>query len=81
MYPANSPFKKQKDANESFVEWGKYMTEMLEAKKRDIQDGSEQEGMDLMGMLRGSFTLSPAKTSYRRPPSKQWCNSRVTLEE
>jgi hypothetical protein len=49
--PANSPFKKQKDANESFVEWGKYMNEMLEDKKRDILEGSEKEGMDLMGML------------------------------
>jgi len=46
---ANSPFTKQKNANESFVEWGKYMNEMLEEKKTEIRAGSTQDGMDLMG--------------------------------
>ena len=46
---ANSPFTKQKNANESFVEWGKYMNEMLEEKKSEIRAGSTQDGMDLMG--------------------------------
>jgi len=48
---ANSPFTKQKNANESFVEWGKYMNEMLEEKKSEIRAGSTQDGMDLMGQL------------------------------
>jgi len=58
---ANSPFTKQKNANESFVEWGKYMNEMLEEKKSEIRAGSTQDGMDLMGQ--SHFLPSPPLTS------------------
>jgi len=46
---ANSPFKSQKVAKSAFTEWGQYMNELLIAKKEDIKQGKEQEGMDLMG--------------------------------
>jgi len=57
---ANSPFTKQKNANESFVEWGKYMNEMLEEKKSEIRAGSTQDGMDLMGQF---YPLSPSSST------------------
>jgi len=46
---ANSPFKSQKVAKSAYAEWGQYMNELLVAKKEDIRQGKEQEGMDLMG--------------------------------
>jgi len=46
---ANSPFKSQKVAKSAYIEWGQYMNELLVAKKEDIRQGKEQEGMDLMG--------------------------------
>lgn len=47
---SRSPFKGIKIANESFVEWGKYMREMYETKKSEVMSGETREGMDLMGM-------------------------------
>lgn len=41
-----------KIAWESFIEWKKYMTEMYEEKKTEVQSGETREGMDLMGRLR-----------------------------
>jgi len=37
----------------SYVEWGKYMNEIFQTKKAEVisGDGTEQEGMDLMGAL------------------------------
>lgn len=46
-----SPFKFHKEANESFVEWGRYMNEMYQAKKAEVVRGESREGMDLMGAL------------------------------
>jgi len=47
----NSPFKLHKVANESFVEWGKYMREMYHGKRAEVASGETREGMDLMGAL------------------------------
>lgn len=47
----NSPFKLFKDANEAYVEWGKYMREMYDAKRTEVMKGETREGMDLMGAL------------------------------
>jgi cytochrome P450 len=47
----NSPFKLHRDANESYIEWGKYMREMYDNKRSDVKKGETQEGMDLMGAL------------------------------
>ncbi|KAK4943230.1 hypothetical protein LTR66_014625, partial [Elasticomyces elasticus] len=47
----NSPLKVHKVAYESFVEWGKYMNEMYQAKKTEVKAGGKQEGLDLMGAL------------------------------
>lgn len=48
---SRSPFKGIQEANESFVEWGKYMREMYERKKSDVKAGEVREGIDLMGAL------------------------------
>jgi len=48
---SHSPLKLHKDANESFVEWGKYMREMYHEKKGEVKSGESREGMDLMGAL------------------------------
>lgn len=44
-----SPFKVIKDSHESWVEWGRYMKEMFETKKAEIEAGKDREGMDFMG--------------------------------
>lgn len=48
---SRSPIKANQIAYESFVEWGKYMREMFEAKKAEVMAGKTQEGMDLIGTL------------------------------
>lgn len=47
----HSPMKLHKVANESLVEWGKYMREMYHAKREEVKAGQTREGMDLMGAL------------------------------
>lgn len=48
----NSPLKIHKVANEAYVEWGKYMREMYEEKRKEVKKGeATREGMDLMGAL------------------------------
>lgn len=47
----NSPLKLHKVSNEAYVEWGKYMREMYEAKLRDVKAGVSTEGLDLFGAL------------------------------
>lgn len=48
---SRSPWKGIKDANETFVEWGKYMNDMYQEKKAEMVSGEKREGMDLMGAL------------------------------
>ena len=48
---SRSPFKLHKVANESYVEWGKYMREMYHEKRKEVKEGETREGMDLMGAL------------------------------
>ena len=75
----NSPLQLHKIANESFVEWGKYMWEMYQAKCREVQSGEGRDGMDLMGALvKGagitaeSMDEKDAATAEKGPsPSKQ----------
>ena len=47
---SRSPFKATKVAYNAYLEWGKYMREMFEAKKAEVKAGESREGMDLMGM-------------------------------
>ena len=52
MYLIESlPYSRTQVAYEAYVEWGKYMREMFQAKKSEMAAGTEQEGMDLMGAL------------------------------
>ncbi|KAI5363679.1 putative cytochrome P450 [Septoria linicola] len=46
-----SPLKLHKTANEAYVEWGKYMREMYQAKRQEVRAGEGRGGMDLMGAL------------------------------
>lgn len=45
------PFEKAKLAYAAFVEWGKYMDELYQAKQTDLRNGKTGDGMDLMGRL------------------------------
>jgi len=47
---SRSPFKATKVAYNAYLEWGKYMREMFEAKKAEVMAGESRDGMDLMGM-------------------------------
>ncbi|KAI7652911.1 cytochrome P450, partial [Hortaea werneckii] len=48
---AHSPLRIHQDANEAYVEWGKYMREMYRDKRTEVKQGESREGMDLMGAL------------------------------
>lgn len=52
------PFQRLRQTYTSYVEWGQYMHDMLERKKRQIDDGHVEQGkMDLMlAMLQGATT-------------------------
>ncbi|KAL9586144.1 MAG: hypothetical protein Q9203_003969 [Teloschistes exilis] len=46
------PFKRTRRAYDSYVEWGKYLSELFMNKRDDIAAGdAKQDGMDLMGFL------------------------------
>ena len=47
----NSPFQLHRVANESYVEWGKYMNKLYHVKRAEVKRGETREGMDLMGAL------------------------------
>lgn len=50
-----SPLRKHRQISLSFDEWGRYMSEMYESKKKKILEGSTEEGFDLMeALVRGS---------------------------
>ena len=49
--PERLPFEYTKTAYRSFVEWSGYMHELFDEKKRNLANGDEQEGLDLMGAL------------------------------
>ncbi|MCJ1287987.1 hypothetical protein MMC26_007340 [Xylographa opegraphella] len=55
----NLPIKRIQTARESYVEWGKYMNEMLQLKKADFATGKETEGLDLMGALVKGAGITP----------------------
>ncbi|KAL2352110.1 cytochrome P450 monooxygenase-like protein [Cryomyces antarcticus] len=57
---ANSPLKIHKVAYQSFLEWGKYMNEMYQAKRDEVKSGETREGMDLMGALVRGAGITPA---------------------
>jgi cytochrome P450 len=55
---AYSPFKALRKLGTAVDEWGKYMKEMLEAKKTEVACGQDKAGMDLFqSMIRGSGIL------------------------
>ncbi|KAL8867545.1 MAG: hypothetical protein Q9174_005597 [Haloplaca sp. 1 TL-2023] len=60
------PFKGPKVSYNAYVEWGKYLRELLEKKRDDLTEGKPQEGMDLLGFLmKGS--LAPTEPSAKAP--------------
>lgn len=59
---ANSPFKFHKTIYTAMLEWGKYMEELYEAKKLEINSGQKTEGLDLFGaLINGSGTMAGQK--------------------
>lgn len=60
----NSPLQVHKRAWSAFVEWGDYMTELMEEKKKEVRDGSSEAGLDLMGALvRGAGVIRTQDTT------------------
>lgn len=55
-----SPFKAQRVANESFLEWTKYMNELYETKKREVRGGNASGSLDLMG----AYSCNASITKY-----------------
>ncbi|KXS99863.1 hypothetical protein AC578_4466 [Pseudocercospora eumusae] len=45
------PFEGLRRADQSLTEWGQYMREMYEEKRKEVKRGESTEGMDLMGAL------------------------------
>lgn len=68
----NSPLKLHTTANEAYVEWGKYMRELYENKRKEVQIGETREGMDLMGALvKGAgITAESLDAQENRDPEK-----------
>ncbi len=54
-----------KEAHQAYVEWGKYLNEMLEDRRAEIAEGKDQsKGIDLMGTLVGAGTSSTANDFF-----------------
>lgn len=64
----NSPIKFQQVAYESYVEWGKYMREMYNEKRREVKSGESSEGLDLMGTLVKGAGIT-AESAHESPPT------------
>ncbi|KAI4124496.1 MAG: hypothetical protein LQ338_004759 [Usnochroma carphineum] len=67
------PIKGMKAAYTSYIEWGKYLRELFDKKKKDIATGRAQdkEGMDLMGFLLKGAGITPESLSGKSPPQKK----------
>ncbi|KAL8931609.1 MAG: hypothetical protein Q9216_007141, partial [Gyalolechia sp. 2 TL-2023] len=68
------PFKGMQTAYNAYIEWGKYLDELFNDKKRDLATGAAskpQEGMDLMGfLLKGTPESRNGTSSPDKAPSK-----------
>ncbi|KAI9883475.1 MAG: hypothetical protein M1823_004765 [Watsoniomyces obsoletus] len=66
-----APFRRLQQAHQSYYEWRQYMNEMMEARRKEMQQGNNVGGFDLMGALvRGSSnpdTISNGKDSATEP--------------
>ncbi|KAL8978295.1 MAG: hypothetical protein Q9177_006439, partial [Variospora cf. flavescens] len=61
------PLKGPKTAYSAYIEWGKYLRELLHNKKNAIttgQDQAEGDGMDLMGFLLRAANVTPNTSSF-----------------
>ncbi|KAL9602078.1 MAG: hypothetical protein Q9219_002074 [cf. Caloplaca sp. 3 TL-2023] len=63
------PFRGLQTAYNSYIEWGKYLQELFDNKKRDIATGEAQEGMDLMGFLLRGAGVTPE--SLKQPSTEK----------
>ncbi|GAB7346615.1 hypothetical protein MBLNU459_g1755t1 [Dothideomycetes sp. NU459] len=62
-----SPLKSNQIAYNSFLEWGKYMREMYQEKRSEVQAGETREGMDLMGALISGAGITSDSISTQDP--------------
>lgn len=69
---AYSPFKSHKHLYTAMNEWGKYMEEIYEAKKMEIQSDQKSEGLDLFGaLIKGAGMTSEADRNNGQAAQKQ----------
>lgn len=69
---AYSPFKNHKHLYVAINEWGKYMEELYEAKKLEIQSDQKSEGMDLFGaLIKGAGMVPEADRDKGQSTQKQ----------
>lgn len=60
------PFKTAKLAYHAYIEWGKYLEEMFQTKKKELVAGKSQEGLDLMGAMIGASLASEFRHEFSR---------------
>ncbi|MCJ1399229.1 hypothetical protein MMC11_002431 [Xylographa trunciseda] len=77
----NLPIKYIQTARESYIEWGKYMNEMLQSKKAEFAAGKETEGLDLMGALVKGAGITPESLAESPALEKGIRPSQPTLTE
>ncbi|KAF2007674.1 cytochrome P450 monooxygenase-like protein [Amniculicola lignicola CBS 123094] len=66
-YLTKSPIKVHRDVGKAVIEWGKYMDELYEQKKKEVASGQSAEGMDLFGaLIRGSEVLNEETTEIEK---------------
>ncbi|KAF2495368.1 cytochrome P450 monooxygenase-like protein [Lophium mytilinum] len=69
----NSPFEWHKELNTAIKEWGKYMEDMYEARKREVISGnaSAASGLDLFGALISRSGIASDPSSSSKAPGDQ----------
>ncbi|KAF2802022.1 cytochrome P450 monooxygenase-like protein [Mytilinidion resinicola] len=67
----NSPFEWHKELNTAVTEWGKYMEDMYEARKREVISGhsSAASGLDLFGALISRSGIASTASDSKTPDS------------
>ncbi|KAF2669658.1 cytochrome P450 [Microthyrium microscopicum] len=78
-----APIAYLQDASKSFIEWGKYMNDIYERKKTEIEQSKnpEDEGMDLMGAMIRTSAASLKLNTTTAPTSKPTADLGLTKDE
>ncbi|KAF2730086.1 cytochrome P450, partial [Polyplosphaeria fusca] len=66
-YLMRSPFEVHRKTGTAVIEWGKYMDELYESKKKAVATGHAGQGMDLFGaLIKGSGILDGASSQGKK---------------